>query len=288
MASRPAPRRVSPPTSLLFQLLVCLLSIVYTYAQQSKSDRLSPSSEVLGAIILTLGLILAFGGKNVMSLYCASAGFLFGFIVSYVALERIQVDHDLGPNKDLIELVSALIMGIIGAALGLCLSRFAAFLVAVLFGLVVTVAILTIPGTRSHLPPWALALIVIAISIVIYALLETWLVVLFTALVGSFAFACGLDGILKTGLNEELSMVLTQSMESAPIPFEGTEDMLPVLYAFCACFVLGSIAQVCVSRRAGNGSDREEARKLRTRRRDRAFEEEEEEKMERGAVAHVY
>lgn len=240
---------------------------------------------------MALGLILAFGGKNVMKLYCAAAGFLFGVFVSYVALERIQVDHDMGPNKDIIELVCALIMGLIGAGLGLCLSRFAVFLVAVMFGLVVTVALLTIPGTQkfsSRLPPWGLALIVIAVSIVIYALLETWLVVFFTALVGSFAFACGLDAILKTGFNEEISTVLTESGKD-PIPFDATEDMLPIVYAFCACFVLGTITQVCVSRRTGGGSDGEEARKLRRRRRDRAYEEQEEEKMENGGtVAHVY
>lgn len=293
MASTPAPRRAtSPPTGLLFQLLLLLLSIVYTYAQESKKDRLSPSSEVLGGIILALGLILAFGGKSVMSLYCAAAGFLFGVFVSYVALERIQVSNDMGPNKDIIELVCALVMGLIGAGLGLCLSRFAVFLMAVLFGLVVTVALLTIPGTekfRSRLPVWGLALIVCVVSIVIYALLEAWLVIVFTALVGSFAFACGLDAILKTGFNEEVSMTLTQSGGPDSVPFEGTEDMLPIVYAFCGCLVLGSITQVCVSRRTGGGRDGDEARKLRRRRRDRAFEEEEEEKMERGgAVAHVY
>jgi hypothetical protein len=277
---------------LLFQFLLLVLSIVYTYAQQSTNDRLYPSSEVMGGIILALGLILAFGGKNVMSLYCAATGFLFGVFISYVALERIQVDHDMGPNKDIIELVCALVMGLIGAGLGLCLSRFAVFLVAVMFGLIVTAALLTIPGTQkfsSRLQPWGLALIVIAISIVIYALLEAWLVIAFTALVGSFAFACGLDAILKTGFNEEVSRVLTQSGKTDPIPFEGTEDMLPIVYAFGGCFVLGSITQICVSRRTGGGRDGEEARKLRRRRRDRAYEEEEEEKMESGgAVARVY
>lgn len=291
MASTPAPRMATPPTGLLFQFMLVLLSIVYTYAQESKNDRLYPSSEVVGGIILALGLILAFGGKNVMSLYCAAAGFLFGVFVSYVALERIQVSNDMGPNKDIIELVCALLMGLIGAALGLCLSRFAVFLMAVLFGLVVTVALLTIPGTenfRSRLPVWGLALIVCAISIVIYALLEAWLVIVFTALVGSFAFACGLDAILKTGFNEEVSTVLTQSGGPDSVPFEGTEDMLPIVYAFCGCLVLGSITQVCVSRRTGGGRDGDEARKLRMRR-NRAYEEEEEEKMENGGtVAHVY
>ena len=41
-------------------------------------DRLQPYSQILGGIVLALGLVLAFSGKNVMRLYCGTAGFLFG------------------------------------------------------------------------------------------------------------------------------------------------------------------------------------------------------------------
>lgn len=286
----PSTRRAPFSFDVVFNLLLCLLACSFALAQDFSSGSLSPSAEVMGGITMGLGLILAFGGKSIMRLYCAAAGFLFGMVACHLALLRVQASYDMGPNRELIELICVLIAGVIGAALGLCLSQFAVFLVAVLFGLVVTMALLAIPGTeqfRTRLPPWGLALIVMALSVVFYFLLESYLVVFFTALVGSVAFANGLDAILKTGFNEELTQALTSKDPSDAEPFQGTEDMLPIVYAFFGCLVLGMITQVCVSRKMRRQADGEEDRKAQQRRRGMMFEEEKD--MESGgAVARLY
>lgn len=44
-------------------------------------------------------------------MYLAIVGFLFGAFASYVILERISVDQNLGPNKDIIQLVVGIVAG---------------------------------------------------------------------------------------------------------------------------------------------------------------------------------
>lgn len=53
----------------------------------------------------------ALAGKSILRLYLALIGFLFGAFVSYVALERIAQSQDMGPNKEIIQLVVGIVAG---------------------------------------------------------------------------------------------------------------------------------------------------------------------------------
>lgn len=54
----------------------------------------------------------AFAGKSILRLYLAVVGFLFGAFTSYVVLERVAASgQSLGPNKEIIQLVVAIVAG---------------------------------------------------------------------------------------------------------------------------------------------------------------------------------
>ena len=112
----------------------------------------------------------------------ALIGFLFGAFVSYVALERIAQSQDMGPNKEIIQLVVGIVAGmyhgfichnitaaahdhklppirlngpiathhtphtgILGVGIGLCAANLAVLAAGALFGLALTMGLLSIP-----------------------------------------------------------------------------------------------------------------------------------------------
>lgn len=103
--------------------------------------------------------------------------------------------------------------GIIGVGVGLCAAKLAVIAVGALFGLALTMGLLSIPevseAIRSHLPSWGLALIVIAVSIAVIFLLEDYVYIAVTALIGALAAAMGADLIMQTGFNQEAMRCLT-------------------------------------------------------------------------------
>lgn len=106
-------------------------------------------------------------------------------------------------------------IGIIGLGLGQFLLRISIFVLGSLFGLVIVVGVLAIPGTEEivhkKVPLWALVLFTLFLSITLTYALEKHLYIAFTTLVGSSAAACGLDLLLATGFNQEVVRCITSS-----------------------------------------------------------------------------
>ncbi len=103
--------------------------------------------------------------------------------------------------------------GIIGVGLGLCVANLAVLAVGALFGLALTMGLLSIPSVgeaiKKNLPAWGLALILVAACVLLFFLLEPFVEIAVTALLGALAAAMGADLIIQSGFDAEAMRVLT-------------------------------------------------------------------------------
>lgn len=109
----------------------------------------------------------------------------------------------------------------------------------------------------EHVPRPAVVAVVIVACVVLTVLLEDFVVLVVTALIGSFAAICGADLFLHTGLIQEVSRVLTSRGTE---PFRATDEMTPLFIALPALFLVAVLVQLGMLHR-----DRSKRRRERTR-----------------------
>jgi hypothetical protein len=155
----------------------------------------------------------------------------------------------------------------------------------VLLGLSISTAIMHVPDIAvllEKVPRTAVVCIIVAVVLILTVLLQNYILILVTALVGSVAVIVGIDLMMQTGLNHQAVKVLSSQGTDV---FTITDDMRPLIYAWPCIFVLGAVVQFGLLRRdggcGGSGASKKKERERRTR--DTGYADE-----EKGTTAALY
>ncbi|KAJ3043338.1 hypothetical protein HDV00_005341 [Rhizophlyctis rosea] len=169
-------------------------------------------SSVTGIILIVTGLVMVFLGHKLIKPICFIVGFYAGGIVALLILSAIENrGTSYGDHRDLIYIITAIILGLMFGGMFLCLMRLAFFALGGLLGFVIATAILSAvtggPIATGLGRGLFIAGFVILFAILV-AVIERPILVLATAFVGAFGVAVGVDAFVQAGLANAVTILV--------------------------------------------------------------------------------
>lgn len=178
-------------------------------------------------------------------------GFIVGFAIAYFII--IALAKDLTESWiPYVALASAAVVGIIAGLITICIYYIGIFLAGASVGFIVTwfiLSLIDVPFLRDHIYVPILIAIAAAIVVGIIALVvQKWLFIVGTAILGSFLVVWGLDYYLELGSMIYFLLLFAEHRSSMkPCWYSWT-----ILAIFFILVLAGLIVQACVTGRKYN------------------------------------
>ncbi|KAJ3132848.1 hypothetical protein HK101_004553 [Irineochytrium annulatum] len=217
------------------------VNITGTLVNQANFAKVNAFTGIGAAIMIVTGIILVFWGHYVFKPVLFIAGFYLFALLTFVIMQAIEAKtgnhYGGGDHRDLVYLISCVVLGILGGALLLYFWKFGMFAVGALFGFALATFILTLIPANT-VSPTARTVIVILCAIVFGVLihfLEKPLLIFGTAIPGSLAIMVGIDVFANVGFRGAVRSLLVG--ESYSITWQ--------VGCFLGAFALFSLVGVC-------------------------------------------
>ncbi|KAJ1569374.1 hypothetical protein HK096_003320 [Nowakowskiella sp. JEL0078] len=222
-------------------------------------NSLNWSTGTAGIILIIAGLAMAFFGYALFKVVLFIGGFFLFSGLAYVGLNIIQSSfpstaNAFAQNGLVIYFVVCMVVGALGGGLTLCLWRVGLSAIGGLLGFVAAVAIeQCVEGglIKSEIG----RIVFIAIFVIVFAIaihfLEKPLIILGTALPGSYAAVWGLDIFINTGFKNAAVTLLQNSGE-----IHVTTTIWIMFGAFIGIGLLGGLVQFFVTSKKHHGLGR--------------------------------
>ena len=166
-------------------------------------EQVGTDSILLAIFLILTGLTLVFLGSRLFRPILFISGFYFFAVITYPILSAIDASKPF-ENRELVYLVSILVVGIVGGFLFCCFWKIGLSAIGALLGFTFGMFVLglvnggTITSSTGRIVFLAVVSVVGAIAIHYF---ERPILILGTAFPGSYAFFFGLDVFTKTGFN---------------------------------------------------------------------------------------
>jgi hypothetical protein len=164
---------------------------------------------VVMLILITVGLVFVFAGKKIIKILLVLLGFFFFSIITIVIAGKIVDLSNISKSQRIGILVSALIIGTLGALLTWCLYKLGIFILGFLMGYNLGGLILQFVKLESQ---WGRIGIMVACGLVIGILaicLMNIMVVIATAFIGSQSVMIGIDVVVNKGYINSVNVLAT-------------------------------------------------------------------------------
>lgn len=204
------------------------------------------SGIVYGCLAIIIGIIFLFFGIRMFRTVIAATGFMVGALVAFVLIHNIRAQHSWGAHGDLYTLSICLVVGVVGAIVGLSIWMLALVAIGALGGLGSVLYVLS--WKADLLAPHIVAfrpLILVAACVlggILAIVYERGVIILATAIVGAIAVCSGVDVFAQTGFNGAMQQFVRNK---TPPPADGATFML--LGVCGAVAILGVLIQVSVT-----------------------------------------
>ncbi|KAI8900786.1 hypothetical protein BC833DRAFT_580519 [Globomyces pollinis-pini] len=160
---------------------------------------------VVTGVCMIIGLFLIFGGHLLVQPVLFIIGsLLFGSLALHVIafLQSKQMIHLTESNVSMVVIITFLVAGAIGGGIALCLTSLACYILGASIGYVVGAFVLNLPVAASLENTGRLGVLFafILVGLLGGKVIEKWIFVIGSALIGSYAFCVGLDHYVKSGI----------------------------------------------------------------------------------------
>ncbi|KAJ1555553.1 hypothetical protein HK405_000486 [Cladochytrium tenue] len=171
-----------------------------------------------GAILIATGIALLFWGHRIFKLVLFLSGFYVFGILTYVILQFIAYktgsDFGGGDHRDLVYLISCIVIGLLGGLLFMCFWRLGMSAIGALLGFVLATFILSFVsgGTiSSGIGRSVFIILMSAAGAILIIFVERPVLILGTATTGAFAVITGIDIFVSTGFTDAVHTFLSGS-----------------------------------------------------------------------------
>lgn len=205
---------------------------------------LNITDSVYGVAVIIAGLVFLFFGSRLFKPIVGLAGFVVGALGGFIGLENLteRGSVSLGQHAHLITMAVCLGTGAVGAAIALWAWMLALLAVGGLGGLSLAIYLLSWPAPMAMLPaalksPTARPIFLgsmVASGAALALVFERALIIGGTAMTGAVGVCSGIDIFVKTGFNNSIRGILTNS------------DYNTDPQAQSAYFLLGSCAGIAI------------------------------------------
>ncbi|PVU85966.1 hypothetical protein BB559_006727, partial [Furculomyces boomerangus] len=234
----------------ILQILFYLASLVIVNAAGTTSANISiPQSGglttggiIAGVVLVVLGTIFLFFGKKLIKVTIFLGGFFLVGVVFLVIAYKIRAPLDGENTRELIYLVVAIVLGLIGGTLALWLYKTNLLIIGGLGGFAVAAYIMSWSSTGLFSQIWVRVVFIVAFVIVgglLVVYLKRPAIIISTSSYGPYSLFVGIDFFAKTGYKECITNILSE----AKSPVKNTTAIYVMLVGAIIFAVIGAIIQ---------------------------------------------
>lgn len=185
------------------------INVKYVYEKSKDCDIIHNNKSyyekvplIISAVLIVLGVIFCFFGYRLIQIVLFLIGFLIGFAALYILI--ISFTHSRPEHWiPYVALSVAALVGLLAGLLTVCVYQIGIFLGGGSIGFLATwflLAAINVTYLREHIYiPIIIALVVMVIVGILALVLQKWLFIIGTSILGSFIAVWGLDYYLELG-----------------------------------------------------------------------------------------
>ena len=241
----------TPSVSLvaLFAMLFSAMVSAGTPLYKDSNGNLRPEIIVPALIYMAIGLVLCFFGRRFFRGVLVVVGFYLGALLAFVALTKLEPqDGSWGDKRDNIYLGTCIGAGVLLGILSGLLWKLGLFGVGALGGFFASAYLMAFANQLLIPDQLGRDIFIACVCVVcgvIALFLEHHVVIISTAIIGSYSLFYGLDSFIGTGFTTSMQAVLrTKDVQQYNIEDKGLYGMLVGMLAVC---VVGIVVQYTVT-----------------------------------------
>ncbi|ORX94155.1 hypothetical protein K493DRAFT_337924 [Basidiobolus meristosporus CBS 931.73] len=192
-------------TSSFLYLLLTLLFSNSVLAQSAVDHAITPQTSIIAIVMIIVGFFFCFFGHRFFKVIIFLAGFVVvGFIAYVICYEISRPDTS---TKSTIYLVVAIVAGIVGGCLFMCIWKLGIAAIGALGGFALAMFILSFGNNMlisSKTGGIIFVIVFVVVGIIAIFFLEKHVVIIATAIAGAYMFIVGIDYFIRTGFTEHL------------------------------------------------------------------------------------
>ncbi|KAJ3392296.1 hypothetical protein HDU92_008527 [Lobulomyces angularis] len=218
-------------------------------------SKINPYSTVTAIVLIITGFVLVFFGNRLFKPILFIAGFYIFAVLSFIVLSGIETRSGtllFGNNRSLIFLIIALVSGILGGLLLTVLWKLGLSAIGGLLGYILAILILSVVNggvIESGIGRTIFLVGFFVVGAILIHFIEKPILILGTALPGSYAMFFGIDVFANTGFN-----IAMQSFISTGVIYKVSPAVYGMMGGVVAVAIIGIVLQFSSS---GTSSYRE-------------------------------
>ncbi|RKP33665.1 hypothetical protein BJ085DRAFT_39907 [Dimargaris cristalligena] len=207
------------------------------------SSKILAQDIIAGILLIIIGFMFCFFGRRLFKVVLFLAGFCVLGLLVLLACFRIRPPREDENTRAILYYVAAIIGGIIGGCISVCVWFIGLALIGGLGGFTLSVWLLSLKDGGLITSTWGrvllMVLLIIAGMIAIF-FLEKHVLIIATALWGAYAMMIGIDSFAKTGFREQLSAFF--SGDTAAV-YQTNAKVYAMIGSTIALALIGAIVQ---------------------------------------------
>ncbi|KAK9710781.1 hypothetical protein K7432_008206 [Basidiobolus ranarum] len=231
-------------TPQLSSYLLLLLTLLFTgsaVAAQPGDYAITPQTSIIAVVMIIMGFFFCFFGHRFFKVIIFLAGFVVVGFIAYVICYEISAPDT--STKSTIYLVVAIVAGIIGGFLFMCIWKLGIAAIGALGGFSLGMFILSLGNGMLISSKTGRIIFIVAfviVGIVAIFFFEKHVVIIATAIAGAYMFIVGIDYFIGTGFTQHLIAFLNGQGES----FYHTNGKIYAMLASMAVMaIIGAVVQ---------------------------------------------
>ncbi|KAK9763171.1 hypothetical protein K7432_010403 [Basidiobolus ranarum] len=202
---------------------------------------ITPQPSVIATIRIIVGFFFCFLGQRFFKLVLFFAGFVTVGFVAYIVCYKIAPPTT--SSKATIYLVVSIISGIIGGLLFACLWKLGLIAIGGLGGFALSMLILSLKDgllISNSTARYIFIAVFVIIGMMLILFFEKPLLILGTAITGSYSLVVGIDYFARTGFTQQLVDFLNGSGQ---VFYHTTGAVYGMIATLVVLFIIGSVVQ---------------------------------------------
>ncbi|TPX30944.1 hypothetical protein SmJEL517_g05624 [Synchytrium microbalum] len=212
---------------------------------QNLYAQVTAQSSVLAILLIVTGLFLTFYGYRLFTPVLFVIGAYVGGLLAYIIVLNTEPAGGFA-NRDTLILVVVLVAALVVGCLTICLWRVGIALLGAALGFVLGLFILSWASGGVIASGLGRAIFLSVLSIIggiAISILQKPIIIVATAVVGSYAFISGVDIFANTGFSLAAQQMINAHNSLNLSPFQTSPRMFAMLIGFMAAAIVGILFQ---------------------------------------------